>query len=104
MVRFRLTATAAQQRIRELSVRSQNLVWTKHIQERMEERGIDADAVLRILREGHVEDPPEEQKSAGDWKAKVVRKMNTGRVAGVVTIIVQNSRLVLKTAEWEDRR
>jgi hypothetical protein len=104
VVKFRLTAAMAQQRVRELAQRSSNLVWTDHIKERMSERGIDSDAVLRILRSGDVEEEPQEAKRPGDWKIKLVRAMNTGRAAGVVTVLVENSRLVLITAEWEDRR
>jgi hypothetical protein len=104
VVKFRLTAAMAQQRVRELAQSSSNLVWTDHIKERMSERGIDSDAVLRILRGGDVEEEPQEAKKSGDWKIKLVRVMNTGRVAGVVTVLVENSRLVLITAEWEDRR
>jgi hypothetical protein len=104
VVKFRLSAAKAQQRVRELAANSGNLVWTEHIEQRMAERGIDSDAVLRILRTGDVEDEPQKTRKAGDWKFKVVRKMNSGRVAGVVTVIAQNSRLVLVTTEWEDRR
>jgi FAD synthase len=104
VVKFLLSAAKAQQRVRELAANSGNLVWTEHVERRMAERGIDSDAVLRILRTGDVEDEPRETEKAGDWKIKVVRKMNSGRVAGVVTVIAQNSRLVLVTTEWEDRR
>jgi hypothetical protein len=104
VVKFRLSAAKAQQRVRELAANSGNLVWTEHIGQRMAQRGIDSDAVLRILRTGDVEDEPQQTEKAGDWKFKVVRKMNSGRVAGVVTVIAQNSRLVLVTTEWEDRR
>src|SRR6266705_6169326 len=93
VVKFRLSAAKAQQRVRELATDTCNLVWTDHIAQRMSERGIDSDAVLRILRTGDVEDEPQETEKAGDWKLKVVRKMNSGRVAGVVTVIAQNSRL-----------
>ena len=104
VVKFRLSAAKAQQRVRELATQTCNLVWTDHIGQRMSERGIDSDAMLRILRTGDIEGEPQETEKAGDWKLKVVRKMNSGRVAGVVTVIAQNSRLVLITAEWEDRR
>jgi hypothetical protein len=104
VVKLRLTAGAAKQRVRELAQTTGNLVWTEHIQQRMAERGIDSDAVLRILRTGDVEEEPEEAKKPGDWKIKLVRMMGTGRVAGVVTVLVQTSRLVLVTTEWEDRR
>jgi hypothetical protein len=70
----------------------------------MAERGIDSDAVLRILRSGDVETDPEEASQPGDWKAKIVRKLATGRVAGVVTVVRKKGQLVLITAEWEDHR
>jgi hypothetical protein len=104
VVPYRLTAPVAKRRVQELAQDSGNLVWTDHLKERMEERGIDTDAVLRILRGGDVEEEPVPGKKPGDWKIKIVRMMGTGRVAGVVTILVENCRLVLMTAEWEDRR
>lgn len=104
VVEYRLMAMVAQRRVRELAKNTSNLVWTDHIKERMEQRGIDSDAVLRILRDGDVEGEPIETNTPGDWKIKMARKMGNGRVAGVVTVLVQNNRLVLKTAEWEDRR
>ena len=104
VVAYRLMAVVARRRVRELARNTSNLVWTDHIKERMEERGIDSEAVLRVLRDGDVEEEPTETNTPGDWKVKMVRKMGNGRVAGVVTVLVQNNRLVLKTAEWEDRR
>ena len=78
VVPFRLTAGAAQKRVRELAQNSSNLLWTDHIKQRMQDRGIDTDAVLRILREGDVEEEPTEAKKPGDWKIKMVRKMGNG--------------------------
>lgn len=102
---FRLTAACAQTRVRQLASDSANLVFTDHMEERMLARGIDTDAVLRILRTGEVEeDPTESERRNGDWKIKLTRKMATGRVAGVVTVLVQSGRLILLTAEWEDGR
>lgn len=68
----------------------------------MDARGIDADAVLRVLRLGDVEQEPE-QTPQGDWKIKIVHKLG-GRHAAVVTVLVQDRRLVLLTTEWEDGR
>jgi FAD synthase len=104
VVAYRLTAGVAQKRVRELALDTSNLVWTSHIEERMEARGIDTDAVLRILREGDVEEEPCAGEKQGDWKIKVVRKMGNGRTAGVVTVLVDCTRLILITAQWEDRR
>jgi hypothetical protein len=104
VVKYRLTAGVAQRRVRELAKDTGNVVWTDHIKERMDERGLDSDAVLRILRGGDVEEEPTEADKPGDWKIKMVRRMATGRFAGVATVLTQDNRLVLTTAEWEDRR
>jgi hypothetical protein len=104
VAQFRLTAAMARKRGRELAADTGNLIWTDHMQERMAQRGIDAGAVLRILRHGDVEEDPEEAKKPGDWKIKLTRIMASGRTAGIVTVLIENSRLVLVTAEWEDRR
>ncbi len=69
--------------------------------ERMSERGIFTIDVLRILRAGWVDDEPEHTES-GEWKCKVTLKTERGRTAGVVTIIMQNNMLFVKTVEWED--
>ena len=103
VVKFKFTPAKARQRVSELALNTSNITWTDHIAQGMQERGFDTDGVLRILRTGDVEDDPEEE-DPGDWKIKIVRKMANGRVAGVVTVVVQNSRLVLITVEWEDRR
>lgn len=103
VVKFKFIPSKARQRVGELARDTGNITWTDHIVQRMRERGFDTDAVLRILRTGDVEDDPEEE-DPGDWKIKIVRKMANGRVAGVVTVVVRNSRLVLITVEWEDRR
>lgn len=104
VARFRLTALAAQARVRELAKDSGNLHWSRHIRERMPRRGIDSEDVLRILRTGNVEDDPRPGDRQGEWVIKIVRKMGNGRVAGVVTVLIHEQALRLLTAEWEDHR
>ena len=105
--KFQLTRAIARDRLRTFSAesaRTAKLVWTQHIQERMGQRGIDSDAVLRILRQGDIGDDPREGDKPGDWKVKVTLKMPTGRVAGVLAVITHDDRLVLITTEWEDHQ
>jgi hypothetical protein len=107
VAKFTLTRAKAKERVRALSeksARTAKLIWTEHIQQRMETRGIDSDAVLRILRQGDIDDDPSEGENPGDWKIKLVLKLPTGRVAGVVAVITRNDCLVLITAEWEDHQ
>lgn len=67
----------------------------------MAEREIFDVDVLRVLRSGYVDEPPE-QTAKNEWKCKVTLKIRGGRTAGVVTIILQSGKLFVKTVEWED--
>jgi hypothetical protein len=101
---WRLTAGIARKRVRELASDSRTLVWTDHIQQRMVERGISTLDVLRILRDGEIEDDPVRAHIPGDWRVKLVRRLEGRRTAGVVTVIAARGVLILVTAEWEDGR
>ena len=101
VARFRLTAARAQEIIREAAQDADNVVWGTHALGRMEERGIYDIDVLRILRGGWVDDDPE-PTDRGEWKCKVTLNIKRGRTAGVVTVIMQNGALFVKTVEWED--
>lgn len=99
--RMRLTAAVAEKRIREIAQVTENVILGTHALERMLEREIfDAD-VYRVLRTGYVDEAPV-QATNGEWKCKVVRKIRGDRSAGVVTIILLNGKLFVKTVEWED--
>jgi Domain of unknown function (DUF4258) len=99
---MQLTANAAQQEVRKLAATSSNIVWTNHIFEQMDERGIDADDVLTVLRSGYVDNDPERGKQANDWKVQVSLRLKDRRVAVVVTVIQDSKRLILVTAFWRD--
>jgi hypothetical protein len=98
---MRLTAAVAQKRIRELAQITKNVIWGAHARERMREREIFDVDVLRVLREGTVDEAPE-LTERNEWKCKVTLKIRGGRTAGVITIILHNGRLFVKTVEWED--
>lgn len=104
VVPFRLTPEAAQRRVRELAADSANIRWSRHVRERMLERGFDSEDCLRILRSGFVEADPVKGDAEGEWKVKVTREMSNGRVAGVVTLLPGEGAMRLLTVEWEDRR
>jgi hypothetical protein len=101
---WRLTSRIARERVRRIATDSERLVLTEHMQQRMVERGISTLDVLRILRDGEVEDTPVGARKPGDWRVKLVRRLDSGRVAGVVTVIASRDTLILVTAEWEDGR
>lgn len=104
VVPFRLTPEAAQRRVRELAADSANIRWSRHVRERMAERGFDSEDCLRILRSGFVEADPIKGEAEGEWKVKVIREMSNRRVAGVVTLLPSEGAMRLLTVEWEDRR
>lgn len=92
------------ERIQQLAIESKNVAFSDHAEERMDERGItDLDA-LRVLRSGYISGDIEPGKNAAEWKCKVVAPMKGRREVGVVTLLIRNRRLLVKTVEWEDLR
>ncbi|HEV2565864.1 MAG TPA: DUF4258 domain-containing protein [Microvirga sp.] len=89
--------------IRFLSEHSERVIFGEHAQERMEERGITDDEVFTVLRIGELKGRITPGKSAGEWKCKVVAQPRGSRQMGVVTIIMLEGHLFIKTVEWEDR-
>lgn len=55
-----LTAAVAQKRIREIAQKTENVILGNHARERMSEREIFDIDVFRVLRQGYVDDAPEQ--------------------------------------------
>lgn len=99
---MRLTPRVAESRIQKLAQITENVIFSTHARQRMDEREfIDID-VLRILRTGSIEGWPEVTER-NEWKCKMVLEMRGGRTAGVITIILHKEKLFIKTVEWEDK-
>jgi len=96
------SAADAQRIVREIAVDTDNIFLTKHACERMEERGFDLKDLFDVLRRGFVDDMPEFNGEKNEWKCKVVKQLNYGRDAGVITAILRVGKLVILTMEWED--
>lgn len=89
--------------VRALAQDSQNVALGAHTRKRMAERGITNMDVIKALRLGDIHDAPEPGDNPGEVKVKVVRYHGGGRTMGVVTLIVKDeTRLFVKTVEWED--
>ena len=101
VVDFRLTAAVAQQRIRVAAQNTGNIIWSDHVLERMESRNIFRQDILRVLRSGDVDEDPIKAR-LDEWKCKITLKIRGARTAGVITIILPDGKLFLKTVEWED--
>jgi hypothetical protein len=100
---FRLTTTEAERRLARISAKTENVLFSQHAQERMEERGITDAQVYEVLRTGHVVDAPS-LTEFGEWKCKSGKQLRGGRKVGVVTVFLRTGKLFVKTAEWEDLR
>lgn len=75
-----------------------------HADERLAERGFDVFDVFQTLENGHFVGGIKAGANDGEWKVKVVDvPEGTSRKMGVVTIVVKDKRLLIKTVEWEDR-
>ena len=76
--------------------------FSEHALDRMDERGITTLDVVRVLRIGGIKGEIGSGRSAGEWKCKVVAKIKGSREIGVITIVVAQRKLFVKTVEWED--
>jgi len=83
---------------------TQNVFFTDHALERMEDRDIPDVTVYRVLRNGHIKGDPEPGKNEGEWIIKICDAVRGRREVGVVTIVVNDKKLVITTVEWEDPR
>ena len=104
VTKFRMTAGRAEAIIKSLSQDSTNVIMGYHAQERRDERDIFDEDVLKILRSGMVIEQPTPADRNGEWKCKIIKKLRGNRDAGVVTIILLNGKLFVKTVEWETIR
>jgi len=72
--------------------------------ERSEERGIDMQDALAVLREGMIKGEVVPGNNPGEWKCKVVdTPYGSSRSAGVVVVVIRQQRLLIVTVEWEDQ-
>jgi len=102
-VEFRPTPQKLIASIRRLAADSAKVSFGRHALERMDERGITTLDILRVLRAGDIEGKIEAGQNLGEWKCKVVERRKRARAIGVATLVVRESRLFIKTAEWEDQ-
>ncbi len=99
---LRLRPKDVEERIRAIAADTANIYWTNHARERMRKRDIPIQIATRIIREGYVDGKIEPGQSPGEYKTKLVRNVKGNREAGVVVLVLQNTKLLVKTVEWED--
>ena len=97
----RLHSDDAERVVKERARQTENVFFSEHAFDRIEERSIVQEDVYWILETGAVEGQPVFED--GEWKVIMVRRMPGKRDAGVVTLFVQeNEELFVKTVEWMD--
>jgi hypothetical protein len=106
---FRPRPSQLQKRIRELAKDSKNVRWRAkthetHAESRMNWRDITDRMMFDVLRTGYLKGDIVPGKYPGEWKAKMCKQMKGQREVGVVTIVIHNHKLFVKTVEWEDLR
>jgi hypothetical protein len=89
--------------IRRLAAQSGNVSFSDHALDRMEERDLTTLDVVRALRIGDIAGNIEAGNGMGEWKCKVVERRKRARDIGVATIVMKDSKLFIKTVEWEDK-
>lgn len=107
LVPFRPRSDALEKTIRRLALDSRNVRWRSmryesHCESRMDFRDITDRMMFDVLRTGYLKGDIEPGKNPGEWKAKMAKQMKGAREVGVVTIIINQERLFIKTVEWED--
>lgn len=88
--------------VHRLAVDTRNIAWTDHALERMVERDIADRAAVEVLRTGSLHGPIEPGSNPGEWKVKMVKEIKGRRRVGVVVITIRQTKLLVKTVEWED--
>jgi hypothetical protein len=109
IARFRPRPSELEKRIRELAQNSDNVRWSAstyetHAESRMDWRDITDRMMFDVLRTGYLKGDIEPGKNPGEWKAKMCKEMKGQREVGVVTIVIRDRSLFVKTVEWEDLR
>jgi hypothetical protein len=90
-------------RIRELEAAGA-YSFGKHVFERKGQRDITIQDAAEVLRLGEIDPLVEPGDNPGEWKCKMVGKVDkSSRKLGVATVVVNMSHLFLLTVEWEDK-
>lgn len=102
VAQFRPRGETFLRRVQELAANTANIKWSLHARDRMEERGIPNRVALTVLRKGVLRGEITPGNNRGEWRAKIVRAVHGRREVGAVVILVRDTRILVKTVEWED--
>ena len=97
----KLNAADAERVVRERAQDSGKVFFGEHAWDRIDERSITRTDALSILRKGYAEGQPMKTEH-GEWKVTMTKRLNRSRSAGVVTILISDEGLFVKTVMWMD--
>lgn len=90
------------QTVRRLAAVEANIAWSRHARLRFGQRDITIRMALDVLTRGEIRGKIVCGSNAGEWKAIIIAPITGRRKMGVATILVKESRILVKTVEWED--
>lgn len=90
------------ERIRTLAKETVKVFFSEHAEARMWDRDISSIEVLEALRLGSIDGVPWTEPETSEQACKIVFKKKGSRTVGVVTILLAEDGLFVKTVEWED--
>jgi hypothetical protein len=90
--------------IRFLASVSEKVFFSPHAQTQMATRAITDVEAIRVLKLGEISGVPWFEPDIGGRGCKVVFRPQGGRRIGVVTVVLEDGELLVKTVEWEDER
>lgn len=91
-------------KIRTLAQTSERVLFSRHALSQMDARGLTDIDVIQALRLGEISGEPWFEPEIGGRGCKVVFRPRGSRMIGVITVVLDDEELLLKTVEWEDRR
>lgn len=107
VVPFKPRVRDLESQIHRIAKDSSKVLWKSrtgesHAESRMDWRGITSGQMFEVLRTGMIRGEIEPGRSPGEWKVKLCKVMKGRREIGVVTVVIKERLLFVKTVEWED--
>ena len=90
--------------IKTAAAKTENVFLSPHARKQMWSREITDVEVFKVLRSGMISGVPWNEPEIGGMACKIIGRHAGGRWIGVVTVVIYEGKLVVKTVEWEDRR
>jgi hypothetical protein len=88
--------------LRKISADDNNVIFGIHAWERIDGREITAKQAINVIRTGQLEGLPQKGRKAGEWVVNIWGHGFRNRDIRVVTVIIFEKKLFVKTVMWKD--